>query len=141
MSFPSSPRTQLLRRPLASSCPLPRTLAALAPRRPRRAHLLCLEAMLQLESQLVWLVLHQACGPEAGSGLHAECGVAGPLSHGMEVRILHGVIASLGHLGLRCILLWENRGLLLQHDVGFLTGELFRIDCLALKRQPQMTNK
>lgn len=83
-------------------------------------YLLCLEAMLKLKPQLVWLVLHQACGPEAWSGLHAECGITWPLSHGVKVWILHGRIATLGYLCLRRVLLWENRGLLLQHDVGIL---------------------
>lgn len=77
--------------------------------------------MLQLEPQLIWLVLHEAGGPEARSGLHAECGIARPLSHGMKVGILHGRIATLRHLCLRRILLRENCSLLLQHDVGVLT--------------------
>lgn len=76
-------------------------------------HLLCLEAMLQLKPQLVGLALHKARGPEARPGLHAEGGVTGPLSHGVEVWILHGRVAALGHLRLRRILLWEHRGLLL----------------------------
>lgn len=97
--------------------------------------------MLQLKSQLIWLVLHQARGPEAWSGLHAESGIARPLPHGVEVRVLHGTIATLGHLCLRRILLWENGGLLLQHHVGVLTRELFRIHCLALERtSPQRTH-
>lgn len=91
------------------------------PGHPQRAHLLGLEAMLQLESQLIWLVLHQARGPEARSGLHAECGIARPLSHGVKVWVLHGRVATLGHLCLRRVLLRENGGLLLQHDVGVLT--------------------
>lgn len=89
--------------------------------------------MLQLEPQLIRLVLHQACGPEAGSGLHAECGVTRPLPHAVEVGVLHGRIAPLGHLGLRRVLLGEDRRLLLQHHVGVLARELVRIDCLALK--------
>lgn len=101
----------------------------------RLAVLLCLEAMLELKSQLVWLVLHNACGPEARPGLHSECGIIWPLSHGVEVWILHGIIAPLGHLCLRCILLWENRGLLLQHHTGLLTRELLRIHSLALADQ------
>ena len=76
-------------------------------------HLLCLEAMLQLKPQLVGLALHKARGPEARPGLHAEGGVTGPLSHGVEVWILHGRVAALGHLRLRRILLWEHGGLLL----------------------------
>lgn len=105
-------------------------------RYPQRTYLLCLEAMLQLKSQLIRLVLHQACGPEARSGLHSECGITRPLSHAVEVGVLHGRIASLGHLCLRCILLWENRCLLLQHHVRILTRELVWIYCLALKKKP-----
>lgn len=104
-------------------------------RYPQRTYLLCLEAMLQLKSQLIRLALHQACGPEARSGLHAECGITRPLPHAVEVGVLHGRIASLGHLCLRRILLWENRCLLLQHHVGILTRELVWIYCLALKRK------
>lgn len=99
-------------------------------------HLLCLEAMLQLKPQLVGLGLRQACGPEAGSGLHTERGVARPLPHGVEAWILHGSVAALGHLCLRCILLWEHGGLLLQQDVGILTWELLWIHRLALRRKP-----
>lgn len=90
------------------------------PRPQGEMHLLCLEAMLKLKSQLVWLVLHKACGPEAWPGLHTERGIARPLSHGVEVWILHGSVAALCHLCLRCILLREHRGLLLHHDVGIL---------------------
>lgn len=107
----------------------------------RLATLLCLEAMLKLRSQLVWLVLHDACGPEAWSGLHPECGVIWPLSHGVKGWILHGIIATLGHLCLRCILLWEDRGLLLQHYAGLLTGELLWIYSVALKRNPKEAHK
>ena len=92
--------------------------------------------MLQLKPQLVGLALHQARGPEAGSGLHAERGVTGPLPHGVEAWILHGSVAALGHLRLRCVLLWEHGGLLLQHDAGILTWELLWIHRLALKRKP-----
>lgn len=92
--------------------------------------------MLQLKPQLVGLGLRQARGPEAGSGLHTERGVARPLPHGVEAWILHGSVAALGHLCLRCILLWEHRGLLLQQDVGILTWELLWIHRLALRRKP-----
>lgn len=104
---------------------------------PSKTHLLCLEAVLQLQPQLVRLVLHQARGPQAGSGLHAECGVTRPLSHGVEVRVLHGRVAALGHLRLRRVLLREDGGLLLQQEAGLLAGELLRVHRLALQSAPE----
>lgn len=134
MRLQPSERTQdaVSLHPALPSIPSPATPLC----RPDSTHLLCLEAMLQLQSQLIRLVLHQARGPEARPGLHAERGVARPLAHAVEVRVLHGRVATLGHLCLRRVLLGEHGGLLLQHHVGVLTGELFRVHCLALKRKP-----
>ena len=97
-------------------------------------YLLCLEPVLQLEPQLVWLVLHDAGGPEAGPGLHAQGCVPGALPHGVEAWVLHGGVAALRHLSLRRVLLGEHRSLLLHQDARLLAGEGLWVDSLALQK-------
>lgn len=103
-------------------------------------YLLGLEAVLQLEPQLVGLVLHDARGPQAGSGLHAQGGVARALPHGVEARVLHGRVAALRHLRLRRVLLREHRSLLLHQHAGLLAGEGLGVDSLALQKHTNNSN-
>lgn len=96
-------------------------------------YLLRLEPVLQLEPQLVRLVLHDAGRPEARPRLHAQGGVPRALPHGVEAGVLHGRVAALRHLSLRCVLLGEHRRLLLHQDARLLAGEGLRVDGLALQ--------
>lgn len=104
-------------------------------------YLLCLEPVLQLEPQLVWLVLDDAGGPEAGPGLHAQRCVSRALPHGVEAWVLHGRVAALRHLSLRRrVLLGEHRGLLLHQDARLLAGEGLWVDSLALQKYVNKRN-
>lgn len=106
----------------------------------RGTYLLRLEPVLQLEPQLVWLVLHDAGGSEAGPGLHAEGCVARALPHGVEAGVLHGRVAALRHLSLRRVLLGEHGSLLLHQDAGLLAGEGLWVDSLALQKNVNSRN-
>lgn len=97
-------------------------------------YLLCLEPVLQLEPQLVWLVLYDAVGPEARPGLHAQGCISWTLPHGVEAWVLHGCVAALCHLSLCRILLGEHWSLLFHQNAGLLAGEGLWVDSLALQK-------
>lgn len=97
-------------------------------------YLLCLEPVLQLEPQLVWLVLHDAGGPQARPWLHAQGCIPRALPHGVEARVLHGRVAALRHLRLRRVLLGEHWSLLLHQHARLLAGEGLRVNSLALQK-------
>lgn len=103
-------------------------------------YLLCLEPVLQLEPQLVGLALDDAGRTEAGTGLHAQGSIAGTLPHGVEAGVLHGCVAALCHLSLSCVLLGENRSLLLHQDARLLARESLWIDSLALQKYRNNTS-
>lgn len=103
-------------------------------------YLLCLEPVLQLEPQLVGLALDDAGRTEAGTGLHAQGSITGALPHGVEAGVLHGCVAALCHLSLSCVLLGENRSLLLHQDARLLARESLWIDSLALQKYRNNTS-
>lgn len=103
-------------------------------------YLLRLEAVLQLQAQLVGLVLHDAGGPQAGPGLHAQGGVARALPHGVEARVLHGRVAALRHGRLRRVLLREHWSLLLHQHARLLAREGLGVDSLALQKHTNNRN-